>query len=118
MTARLRALATVVNDTTSSSPSGPNATARAARAPSVAYPWPQADRASRQPTSVHGVNGACHFGWLSPTNPTNSTGREDLDGPAARTPGPQQRGVAVGEGVGLLLVERSTGSSASPRGRR
>ena len=38
MTARLRVLATAVNETTSSSPSRPNATASAARAASVAYP--------------------------------------------------------------------------------
>src|SRR5579875_1036357 len=69
ITACERTLPTDVNETTWPSPTRPKASSRVAVAASVAYPWPQAERASRQPTSTAGVNGASKRGTLRPVKP-------------------------------------------------
>ena len=59
MTARERSLATTASETISlEARAASNANAAAARAASLAKPWPQAGRARRQPISTAGMNGA------------------------------------------------------------
>ena len=71
ITAREGVLGTEVIDTTSGIPTSSNATRSASRAASVARPRPQAERASRHPTSTQGLNGRSCVGTASPVMPTS-----------------------------------------------
>lgn len=70
ITARERAFAQAVMATISDSANVSNPNARQARAASVAYACPQANRASRQPISVP-VKGMYDSTGPSPVRPTN-----------------------------------------------
>jgi hypothetical protein len=65
-------LIVAVSDHTSSKPAWSKATDNAARPASVAYPWPHAERASRQPTSMPPAPGTSSGIGMSPVKPMNS----------------------------------------------
>jgi hypothetical protein len=93
-----------VKDTTSGSRSGPKAASSAAVAASVASPLPQADRASRQPTSTAGRNGASNAGTPSPVKPMRAPSCSSAHNPK---PVRLEAGLdAVDEGVALRPVQR------------
>ncbi|GAA4191289.1 hypothetical protein GCM10023074_09310 [Microbispora amethystogenes] len=74
-----------MNETISVSPSVPNPCSRAARAASVAYPCPQADLASRQPISTHGVKCAANLGTCNPVKPMNTPSASTAHQPNPRS---------------------------------
>ena len=98
ITACDRSLDTAVNETISVRPTSSKPTASASRAASVAYPCPQAQRGSRQPTST--IDGS-HDGRASPVNPANRPSTS-----SAHSPQPFSRSRACARAASASLASR------------